>query len=276
MKLDTAPGAARVRTVQRGLLRLSFEPRGGKTVLAERYASAPFGAVRANYPDDSGMPEVQITNPSGGILGGDRLELAVSLASGASATVLTQAANKAYRGNESTQRADLWVGEGAFLEYLPHHLIPYAGSYYHQQTTFHLAPDATLLTWDAFAAGRVARGERFAFDALRAKTTILRDGIPEAIDGFDLAGGSEHFGGYSYVAAVYVSTPAPLETLADELHAALNGSPGALASASAPSAGLCFARVLTDSAHELYTLLNLTRRMARDFLDLVAPERGVF
>ena len=263
------------RAFQRGTLRLSFEHRGGKTVLAERYASAPFGAVRANYPDVSGMPEVQITNPSGGILGGDRLELGVSLVSGSSASILTQAANKTYRGDESVQRADFRVGDGALLEYLPHHLIPYAGSSYHQRTTFHLAPEATLLTWDAYAAGRIARGERFAFDTLRGRTTILRNGIPEAIDGFDLAGAIEHFGGYSYVAAVYISTPTPLEALTDELHAALNGSPGILASASAPSAGLCFARVLTDSAHELYRLLNLTRSTARNVLDLPAPGREV-
>lgn len=266
---------ARARSGQRGALRLGFERREERTVLAERYASSPFGAVRANYPDGSGMPEVQITNPSGGILGGDRLELAVSLAPGSSASILTQAANKAYRGNESVQRADFRVGEGAFLEYLPHHLIPYAGSSYHQQTTFHLAPEATLLTWDAFAAGRIARGERCAFDALRGRTIILRDAVPEAIDVFDLAGGSEPFGGYSYVAAVYISAPTPLEALADELHAALNGSPVALVSASAPSTGLCFVRVLTHSAHELYRLLNRARFTARAFLNLPAPEREV-
>jgi len=104
------------------------------------------------------MPEVQITNPSGGILGGDRLEMDVSVASGALATVLTQAVNKAYRGAESSQHAVFRVEDGAFLEYLPHHLIPYPNSDYRQTTLFHLAPDA-LIAWDAFSAGRVARRE---------------------------------------------------------------------------------------------------------------------
>ena len=74
------------RTGQHGSLRLSFERREGRTVLAGRYSSSPFGAVRANYPDGSGIPEVQITNPSGGILGGDRLELEITLAPGSSVT----------------------------------------------------------------------------------------------------------------------------------------------------------------------------------------------
>lgn len=93
-----AAGLARAPGGQRGALRLGFGRRGERTVLADRHASAPFGAVRANYPDGSGMPEVQITNPSDGILGGDRLEIEADLAPGSSATVLTQAANKAYGG----------------------------------------------------------------------------------------------------------------------------------------------------------------------------------
>ncbi len=134
------------KTGQRGFLRLSFERRDNRTALAGRYANSPFGAVRANYPDGSGVPEVQITNPSGGILGGDRLELEISLAPGSSATILAQAANKAYCGETSEQRALFRVGEGVFLEYLPHHLIPYSRSDYRQETTFQLAPDSTLVT----------------------------------------------------------------------------------------------------------------------------------
>jgi urease accessory protein len=67
------------KTGQRGSLRLSFEPGENRTVLAGWYTSAPFGSVRSNYPDDSGIAEVQITNPSGGILGSDHLELEISL-----------------------------------------------------------------------------------------------------------------------------------------------------------------------------------------------------
>lgn len=262
-------------TRQHGRLRLSFGRRGGGTALVGRYASAPFGAVRANHPDGSGMPEVQVTNPSGGILGGDNLEADVDLAPGSSATVLTQAANKAYRGGEAFQTTILRVGEGAFLEYLPHHLIPYAGSNYLQETTFHLAPDATLLAWDAFSAGRVARGERFAFDWLRARTLVLRDRVPEMMDGLDLGGGGERFGGYSYTAAVYVLAPGDLGPLAEELHGLLAGLSGALASASAPAPGLCAVRILTTGAPDLYRALNGVRALVRKSLGLPAPAREV-
>ena len=240
-------------------------------MLVDRRASAPFGAVRANYPDGSGMPEVQITNPAGGILGGDVLGVDVDVAPGSSATVVTQAASKAYRREEASQTAVFRVGGGAFLEYLPHHLIPYASSNYRQETTFHLVPDAVLLTWDAFSAGRVARGERFAFDRLRARTSVFRRGVPEAVDGLDLAGWDEPFGGYSYTTAAYVVAPRDLGPLVEKFHDSLAGFPGALASASAPAPGLCAVRVLTAGAPGLYGALNGVRTLVRRSFGLAAP-----
>ncbi len=261
---------------QRGALRLSLEPHGGKTVLAGRYWKAPFGSVRANYPDGSGMPEVQITNPSGGILGGDRLEMDVSLAPGSAATVLTQAANKVYKGTEARQNATFRLGEESFLEYLPYHLIPFARSSYWQVTEFHLARGATLLAWDAISAGRVTREERFAFDGLSSKLQILNQGLPEVVDGLALPAGGEPFGGYSYIAAAYILAPLNLEPLAEELHVTLGGTPRALASASAPEPHLCAVRILAHDATALYRPLNACRAAARAYLGLPPVAREVW
>jgi urease accessory protein len=222
------------------------------------------------------MPEVQITNPSGGILGGDRLEMNITLKPAASATILTQAANKVYRGAKASQHAVFRLGKGAFLEYLPHHLIPYAGSSYRQISEFWLAEDATLLTWDAYAAGRVARGERFAFDVLGARTRIFRESLPEAVDGFELFTGGELFGGYSYLGVGYVLAPQDLEPLAQRLHATLSGALGTLASASAPGSHLCVVRILASNATLLYRLLNSCRAAARAYLDLPPAAREVW
>src|SRR4051794_31403816 len=67
------------RSGQRGALRLRLARGGGRTAVVERYAKAPFGSVRANSPDLSGIAEIQITNPSGGIMGGDRLEREITV-----------------------------------------------------------------------------------------------------------------------------------------------------------------------------------------------------
>ncbi len=67
---------------------------------------------------------------------------------------------------------------------------------YQQDTEFLLEGEATLLAWDAFSAGRVVRGERFAFDKLSNRTQVFRDGLPEVVDGFEFLPGDEPFGGY--------------------------------------------------------------------------------
>lgn len=264
------------RTGGRGELRLRVARRGERSALVERYTSAPFGSLRASYPGDPGTPELQITNPAGGVLGGDRLGIEVSLEAGSAATVLTQGATKAYRGPASSQIEEFEVGEGAFLEYLPHHLIPYAGSGHRLRTEFRLAESSTLIAWEALSAGRVARGERFAFDYLSSRARLQVGGKPWISDGLELAGGAEAFGGYSYMGTALIQAPSRMGTLADDLHESLQqAQTGKLASASAPAPGLCTARVLCADAESLYRALNLIREMARAHLSLPPAAREI-
>lgn len=218
---------------------------------------------------------MQVTNPGGGVLGGDRLELAVHVGAGARATVCTQGATKVYRGPAATQRAHLAVAAGGVLEYVPHHVIPYAGSRYRQETTIELAGDAVLIAWEALAAGRVARGERFAFDHLASRTLVLREGLTEAADGCELEGGGEPFAGRSYLATAYLAAPWGLEAFADDLHAAFEAMPRTLASASTPASGVAAVRILADDAPALAQALTRTRTLARAALGLPPPAREV-
>lgn len=220
----------------------------------------------ANYPGPDGAAELQITNPGGGILGGDLLELEVKLEPHASARVSTQGASKAYRGAASSQRASFEVCAGARLEYLPHHLIPFANSSHSQSTEFRLHGDASMIAWEAFSAGRIARGERFAFDSLRSRTRLLRDRRLEATDGFNLPGGGEHFGGYSYLGNAFIVTPAAAPSLAARLQELLHRGDyrqETLAAASAPGDSLCVVRVLSRTAEGLYSALSQTLELFR-------------
>jgi urease accessory protein len=230
--------------------------------------------VWANYPGPDGTAELQITNPAGGVLGGDDYEMQVKLGPGSSATLLTQGANRIYKGAQTSQRATFEVGEGACLEYLPHHLIPFAGSAYLSRNDFRLSGGSTLITCEAYSAGRVSRGERFAFDRLSARTRITRDGLPLILEGFDLSGG-EPFAGYDYTATIYACAPRSLTDLAENLHSTLGGLPGTLASASAPELGLCTARILARGAPALYRAVNASRRVIRHSLELSPPVRDL-
>jgi urease accessory protein len=249
---------------------------GERTAVVRRFASQPWGAVQVARPDASGVPEVVLTNPGGGTLGGDRLELTVEVEPGARATVCTQGATKVYRGAQAMQRTRLGVGDGGVLEHVPHHVIPFAASRWRQETVVDLAPDARLLAWEAFSAGRLARGERFAFAGLASRTLVLRDGAPVVVDGCELAGGGEPFGGWAYLATAYVVAPEGLAGLADELHALLAArGPVVLGSASTPQEGVLCARLLAASAPALTVALNMLRDMVRPSLGLGPVAREV-
>jgi len=121
-------------------------------------------------------PLVHLNNVSGGVLAGDRLALDVQVEPGAAAQITTTGATRLYRHRagaaDSEQRARFSVGDGALLEYLPDAVIPYAGSRHVQRTEIRLGRGSTLFWWEVLAPGRLAAGERFAFERLRVQTEV--------------------------------------------------------------------------------------------------------
>jgi urease accessory protein len=119
---------------------------------------------------------VHLNNVSGGVLAGDRLALDVEVQAGVAAQITTTGATRLYRHRagaaDSEQHAHFSVGGGALLEYLPDAVIPYAGSRHLQRTEIRLEQGSTLFWWEVLAPGRLAAGERFAFERLRVQTEI--------------------------------------------------------------------------------------------------------
>jgi urease accessory protein len=141
-----------------------------------RRQDPPWKVVRAFALPESGAL-VHLHNVSGGVLAGDRLALDVEVEAGAAAQITTTGATRLYRhragAEDSEQHARFLVGDGALLEYLPDAVIPYAGSRHVQRTEIRLGRGSTLFWWDVLAPGRLAAGERFAFDRLRVHTEVL-------------------------------------------------------------------------------------------------------
>jgi urease accessory protein len=108
----------------------------------------------------------------------------------------------------------LTVAAGAALEWVPDHTIPHAGAAFRQRLCAHVGPGATLIAVDAFAVGRVARGERFRFQRLESALGVTDDEGWLLHDRFVLDGDAGWAGlgfceGAPYVATVAVVTPAP-------------------------------------------------------------------
>ncbi|MFZ3214999.1 MAG: urease accessory protein UreD [Candidatus Acidiferrales bacterium] len=162
-------------------LEFARDEHAGRTVLAASRQQPPLKVVRAFAVQD-GAALAHLHNVSGGLLGGDRLALHVTMGAGARVQLTTTGATRIYRPREgappATQTNEFTVREGALLEYVPDAIIPFAGARFSQASTIHLAQGAGLFWWEILAPGREARGEVFAYDCVEMKTGVFALGRP--------------------------------------------------------------------------------------------------
>jgi urease accessory protein len=169
------------RSVVDASLRLEFRRDGetGHTVLAASHQEPPLKVVRA-FPLEDDAALVHLHNVSGGLLGGDRLKLAVEIGDEARVQITTTGATRIYRPRAeaptATQLNEIVVGENALLEYLPDAVIPFSGARFSQRTTIQLAAGAGLFWWEILAPGREARGEIFEYACVELKSDIVAGG----------------------------------------------------------------------------------------------------
>ena len=158
-----------------GALSLQFERRGAGTVLARTRYTLPLQVLAPLALEDPAAV-VSILNPTGGLVGGDRLAIDVTVGAAAHACLTTPSATKVYRtaGEPALQDVTLRLEAGAICEWIPDHTIPFAGSALRQRITVDVGDGACLILVDAFAAGRVGRGEAWAFRLLDS-AIVLRD-----------------------------------------------------------------------------------------------------
>ena len=160
-----------------GEVKIVFGLREERSALTHLFQRAP---CRVLFPamafDD--LPEAVLVTTSGGIAGGDRLRIAVSVEAGAAALVTSQAAEKIYRslGPEARCAVALHIGEGAWLEWLPQETILFQAARFSRSIEAKLAPTGRLLASEMVVFGRIARGERFSSGRLRDCWRLHRDG----------------------------------------------------------------------------------------------------
>jgi urease accessory protein len=115
---------------------------------------------------------------SGGLVGGDRLDVGISVGEGASAMVVAQAAEKVYRsaGADCAVSVSLAAGEGAWLEWLPQETILFDGARLRRRTRLEAAPGGRILAGEMLVFGRLARGETLTHGLLREEWEVRLGG----------------------------------------------------------------------------------------------------
>lgn len=158
-------------------LELQFQTVEHRTVLSRRRHSGPLVVQKPLYPEGPGICQTVLIHPPGGIVGGDRLEIAATLGPHAHALITTPAATKWYRTDDadSRQTVRIEVASGAIVEWLPQETILFDGARAMIDSSVSLAPNAVFAGWEISCFGRRAAGERFSRGALRQSLVIRRE-----------------------------------------------------------------------------------------------------
>ena len=178
--------------VWRAELRLAYQRRGARTVLAERAHRGPLVVQRPLYPEGETVCHTILVHPPAGIAGGDRLRLTLELGASAHVLLTTPGAGKWYRSagarGELVQR--IRVAEGGVCEFLPQESIVFDGALGTLATEVELVGSAVFIGAEMLCLGRTGAGERFTCGELALRTRISRDGRPLWLERGVLEGGS--------------------------------------------------------------------------------------
>lgn len=264
-------------------LALRFEADGqGLTRLVHNRHVGPLRLLRA-LPQPDGSSHAVIVHPPGGLVGGDTLDLDLTVGEGARVLCTTPGAQKWYRAERAGGRASttLKVAPRAFLEWLPQPTLVFDQARADQRLTIDLAAGAEMIGWECLVFGRAAMGERFLKGELRQRLSIrqddqlLWDEQAVAPAGDRLFESPLGWGGRIAACTVWACGPSValeavllawrdrLETLQAE---ETTRNARLQAGATRPSAGLLAARLLADDAQPLMQCAEQLWALARPHL----------
>lgn len=240
-----------------GQAAIAFARRDGATRLDTLYHHDPLRWLLP-VPRSGDPPTAVLATTSGGLVGGDRLEVAAAAGPGAGALVTTQAAEKIYRSIGADCRIDtrVRVGSGAWLEWMPQEAIVFDGARLRRSTRLDVAADGRALAGEMLVFGRTAHGERLTRGLIRDAWEVAVDGRLIWADALHLDGNLaeplDHpagFGGAAAFATLLLVAPdAP--TLVSAARGLVGAVDGVRMGATALD-GLLILRVLGAPAHHV-------------------------
>ena len=159
-----------------GHIALAVDAVGGRTRRARVHEE---GSLRVRFPHRAaGALEAVIVNTAGGMTGGDRFSIDLSVAPNANLIVCTAAAEKIYRstGADAEMTVTLAVGDNARLSWLPQETILFDRSRLKRSIDIALAASGSLIMTEAVVFGRTAMGESMNEGSFTDRWRVRRAG----------------------------------------------------------------------------------------------------
>jgi len=151
---------------QDGELRLRFEVKDGKPIIADRFHKNTLKICKPFYLE-KGTGRVRLTQIAigGGIFRGDRLYQSYVLDAGSKVLITAQSSTKVYKApfGKSLQVSNFRLAENSELEYITYSNIPFAESHFKSEMTVELSKGSKAFFTEIVAPGRWTRGELFRY-----------------------------------------------------------------------------------------------------------------
>ena len=135
-------------------LKLDYTLESNRSV-ARYLHKGPLRILQSLYPEGDTVCHNVLVHPPSGLVGGDTLDIQVTVASGAHGLITTPGATRFYRSEAglATQQVHARLEAKARLEWLPLEAIAYNGCDALNRAVFELAPGAEMMAWDITALG---------------------------------------------------------------------------------------------------------------------------
>jgi len=142
-------------------------------------------------PRGFGQPctSVFMMSYGGGLVGGDQIDLSVTIQEDCKLALLTQGSTKIFKQRKTrdmqqqstvpvspvvtSQSMKVVIEEGGLLALLPDPIQPFADSLYNQYQSFEMHPSGNLILLDWVTSGRPARGENWSLSSFRSRNDII-------------------------------------------------------------------------------------------------------
>ncbi len=161
----------------RGTAEVRVDRDAGRSRLAHSYATDP---LKLLYPTPAAgdPPTAVLATTSGGLVGGDELDITAEADDGAALMVTAQAAEKLYRSTGPECRVDVTLAAGreSWLEWLPQETILFENARLRRRTRLEITASSRVLAGELLVFGRVRRGEELTEGLVRDAWEIRRDG----------------------------------------------------------------------------------------------------
>ena len=153
-------------------LRMETDFSYGKTNIKDVYFDAPYKIMSPFHQGE--YTEIMQMCASAGMLSGDTFNLELQIGRRSQVKYTSQSYEKIFasKGEQTRKRTKICVEEQAKLCYMPHPMIPFAGSDFYAENEVRIHPKSQLIYCDIFNCGRVAMGEKFKMKRYCSKTRI--------------------------------------------------------------------------------------------------------